>query len=35
MPTMRDVAIGVLLDDLVRDAHERPADVVRVQDDVL
>ena len=30
----RDGLAGVLLDDLVRDAHERPADVVLVEDDL-
>ena len=29
----RDVSVSVLLDDLVRDAHERAADVVLVEDD--
>ena len=29
-----DGSAGVLLDDLVRDAHERPADVVLVEDDL-
>ena len=31
----RDGAIGVLLHDLVRDPHQRPAHVVLVEDDLL
>ena len=31
----RDVPVGVLLDDLMRDAHERAADVVLVEDNLL
>ena len=31
----RDLAVGVLLDDLVGDPHERAPDVVLVQDDLL
>jgi hypothetical protein len=34
-PDERDVAAGVLLDDLVGDPHERAPDVVLVQDDLL
>jgi len=31
----RELTAGVLLDDLVRDAHQGPADVVAVEDDLL
>ena len=34
MPDQGDLALGVLLDDLVRDAHERAAHVVAVEDDL-
>ena len=34
-PHQRDVPVAVLLDDLVRDADERAADVVLVEDDLL
>jgi hypothetical protein len=30
----RHLLLGIALDDLVRDAHERPPDVVRVEDDL-